>query len=65
MRCYTPQEPHKHQVEFLASNLSDYGWVGEGRNPVIFGLGEEVSWHLEEGGRGKGLHWLLRCFVYE
>lgn len=36
------QEPHKHQVEFLAENLPDYSWVGEGRNPVIFGLGEEV-----------------------
>jgi len=37
------QEPHRHQVEFLASHLTDYSWVGEGRNPVIFGLGEEVS----------------------
>lgn len=35
------QEPHKHQVEYLAENLPDYGWVGDGRCPVIFGLGEE------------------------
>lgn len=35
------QEPHKHQVEWLASQLPDYAWVGKGRCPVVFGLGEE------------------------
>lgn len=35
------QEPHKHQVEWLAGQLPEYAWVGKGRCPVVFGIGEE------------------------
>lgn len=52
------QEPHLHQVEYLAEALPDYGWVGDGRNPVIFGLGEEVSTQPPAGRRGGGGLWV-------
>lgn len=44
------QEPHKHQVEWLAGQLPEYAWVGKGRCPVVFGIGEEV--------RRLPRHWL-------
>jgi hypothetical protein len=40
--CCVLQEPHKHQVEWLAGQLPEYAWVGKGRCPVVFGIGEEV-----------------------
>jgi hypothetical protein len=50
-----PQEPHKHQVEFLAAQLPGYAWVGKGRCPVVFGIGEEVRGSVKEVGGGGGL----------
>jgi hypothetical protein len=54
----TVQEPHKHQVEYIAAQLPDYAWVGSGRCPVVFGIGEEVSLCAHTpppGGGGEAL----------
>jgi hypothetical protein len=46
-RCCLLQEPHKHQVEWLATQLPEYAWVGKGRCPVVFGIGEEVRLRMD------------------
>lgn len=50
------QEPHKHQVEWLASALPEYSWVGKGRTPVVFGLGklQQVGLATLKGNTANG-----------
>jgi hypothetical protein len=57
--CCLLQEPHKHQVEWLAAQLPEYAWVGKGRCPVVFGIGEEVRRRGHMDFPCKSAHWLL------